>query len=80
MRVNAETLRHHRLRQALTQKELAEAAGVSYVTISRMENGQGGPVKPPTLRKISNALGLTPETLIEWGTTNDEGEAKKRAA
>ena len=73
MKIGAEILRTQRMRKAMTQKELAAAAGVSYITISRIENGQSGPVKPPTLRKLSTALGVLPEELIEWGV---ESEAK----
>ena len=77
MWIDGETLRRERLRRALTQRELAEMAGVSYVTVSRMENGNAGPVKPPTLRKIAGALNLTPESLIKWDNGQEEGNAKK---
>ena len=80
MRVDGGVLRHERMRRALTQKELAEEAGVSYVTISRMENDSAGPVKPTTLRKLANALGVAPDVLIRWDGTEDEGHAKKLAA
>jgi transcriptional regulator with XRE-family HTH domain len=72
MKIDADTLRRERLRRALTQRELADRAGVSYVTISRIENDASGPVKPPTLRKIAEALGVVPEVLIRW----DDGDAE----
>ncbi len=80
MRIEAATLRRERLRRALTQKELAAKAGVSYVTVSRMENGSAGPVKPPTLRKLADALGLDPDVLISWGDEGPEDATKKLAA
>ena len=80
MKVDPETLRRERLRRALTQKELAAKAGVSYVTISRMENGSAGPVKPPTLRKLADALGVAPDLLITWDNGEPQEEAKKLAA
>ncbi|MDP9357291.1 MAG: helix-turn-helix domain-containing protein, partial [Chloroflexota bacterium] len=80
MRINPETLRRERMRRALTQKELAAQAGVSYVTLSRMENGSGGPVRPPTLRKIAEALDLAPDVLIDWGEDETEDTTKKLAA
>ena len=80
MRIDGGTLRRERLRRALTQRELADKAGVSYVTVSRMENGNAGPVKPPTLRKIADALGLVPDVLINWDGEQDGGDAKKLAA
>ena len=80
MRIDAETLRRERQRRALTQKELAEKAGVSYVTVSRMENGNTGPVKPPTLRKLAAALGVAPDVLITWDNADAEDSTKKLAA
>jgi DNA-binding Xre family transcriptional regulator len=79
MRVSAEKLKIQRMRKAMTQRELAAAAGVSYVTISRMENEQGGPVKPPTLRKLSTALSVLPEELIEWGSDSESKMGKATA-
>jgi transcriptional regulator with XRE-family HTH domain len=78
MKVSAEILRTQRMKKAMTQKELAAAAGVSYITISRMENGQSGPVKPPTLRKLSTALGLLPEELLDWDV--EQGSESGKAA
>jgi transcriptional regulator with XRE-family HTH domain len=63
----------------MTQKELAAASGVSYITISRMENEQSGPVKPPTLRKLSTALGVLPEELIDWEDHNRPETGKATA-
>ncbi len=80
MKINGETLRRERLRRALTQRELADKAGVSYVTVSRMENGSAGPVKPPTLRKLADALGLAPDVLINWDGEQEKDDAKKLAA
>ncbi len=80
MKVDAETLRRERMRRALTQKQLAAAAGISYVTVSRMENDSAGPVKPPTLRKLADALGVAPEALIRWGDDGAEDAAKKLSA
>ena len=80
MKVDPETLRRERLRRALTQKELAAKAGVSYVTISRMENGSAGPVKPPTLRKLADALDVAPDVLITWDNGEPQEGSKKLAA
>ena len=80
MRVDPETLRRERLRRALTQKELAAKAGISYVTVSRMENGSAGPVKPPTLRKLADALGVAPDALITWDGNGSDDATKKLAA
>ena len=55
-------LRRWRDRQFLTQKELAEKAGITYATISRIENGAGA--KLSTIARLANALGITREQLI----------------
>ena len=49
--------------QGLTQRELADMAGIGYVTVARIEGGQGA--NPPTARKIAKALGITVADLLE---------------
>ena len=48
----------------LLLKELAAKAGVSPVTISRVENGLDDP-QPATTRKLAAALGVEPADLME---------------
>ncbi len=57
-------LRAVRERAALTQRELASKAGVTYVQISRIERGEAEPY-PGTVRKLAAALGVTPSDLME---------------
>lgn len=57
-------LRHVRLSHAWTQAELAAKSGVGVVTISRLENGRYGPPRPPTIRRLSQALGISPAWLM----------------
>jgi transcriptional regulator with XRE-family HTH domain len=64
-------LRWYRERQALSQEELAQAAGVSRVTITRLEGGEDA--FPQTARKIAAALGVSPAELME-------SDSAKRAA
>src|SRR5215218_7098354 len=71
MRIRAETLRRERQRKAMTQTDLAVKAGVSYVTVSRLENGSITAPTPTTLRKLADALGIDPEVLIDWGDDED---------
>lgn len=54
----------YRLRraQALTQQELANRAGLNLVTINRLERGYTA--RPQTIRKIAEALGVTPGELM----------------
>lgn len=56
-------LRLERLKQSLTQQELAEKAGVRWVTISRIERGKNTPYSS-TIKKIAAALGVKPEDII----------------
>ncbi len=55
-------LRRLREERALTQRELAELAGTTAVTIIHAE--KGGETRPSTLRKLANALGVTPRELL----------------
>ncbi|MFC1941023.1 helix-turn-helix domain-containing protein [Chloroflexota bacterium] len=54
-----------RLRElrALSQRELAALANLSPTTINRIETGQRSPM-PKTVRKLAEALGVTPEELL----------------
>jgi transcriptional regulator with XRE-family HTH domain len=58
-------LKMARLRQAMTQAQLAKAAGVATATVNRLETGS--PAAPGTLRKLADALGVTPASLMEGG-------------
>ena len=57
-------LKHVRQRKLLTQQKLADKAGVSRPTVVRIEAGLEDPF-PSTVRKIAEALGVDPETLME---------------
>lgn len=56
-------LRHVRLLAALTQEQLAEKANVQRGTINRLERGKD--CHPTTVRKLADALGVTPKELME---------------
>lgn len=57
-------LRELRLNAVMTQKELAEKAGVSKQTVVMIESGRIRPY-PQTLRKLAEALGVPPTALAE---------------
>lgn len=46
-----------------TQKELADKAGVSTVSVQKIERGAS--MRPSVAKKIMNALGFTDKKLIE---------------
>ena len=56
-------LRAWRLRQFLTQKQLAERVGVPYQTIQRWESGQSFP-RPGHLQRLCAALDVTVDELL----------------
>ncbi len=64
-----ETLGHRleaaRRRRILTQAELAQAAGVALITVTRLENeaGSGNP-RPETIRRLAKALEVDPAWLL----------------
>lgn len=54
----AETIRRLREAAGLSRRDLAEAAGISHVFLSKLETGERRP-SPQTLVKIAAALGLS---------------------
>ena len=59
-------LKELRIRRAMTQNELAEAAGIGKNTVNRIERNHTEP-RPPTLRKLADALRVEPAELIGGG-------------
>ena len=57
-------LRAIRERAALTQRELAEQAGITPVQVSRIERGEAEPY-PSTVRKLAAVLKVKPAELME---------------
>ena len=55
-------LRYWRDRRLLSMRELAEKAGVGYVTIFRLEHGKTATGR--TVRKLAEALQVTPDDLL----------------
>lgn len=64
-------LREFRLKNDLTQEQLAEKLGISLKYISRIENGNNG-VKTENLIKYMNILGITPNVIYKLFITNKE--------
>jgi transcriptional regulator with XRE-family HTH domain len=55
-----------RIEQALTQKELADKAGVNTATVARLERNETEP-HMPTVRKLAAALEVHPRALTKGG-------------
>ncbi len=58
-----EKLRQLRIERAMTQEELAQAAGIGKNTVNRLETNITEP-RPPTLRKLAQALEVDPAELV----------------
>ena len=87
-------LREERVRAGLTQRELADRAGVSVRTIRYLERGEISRPHKESLRRLADAIGLAPRTaatqelsiavlgpLTAWRGENqlDLGPAKQRS-
>lgn len=69
-----ETVKRLREELALSQKDLADKAGVSANTIWKVETGQGR-VFPSTIRKLAVALEVDVRRLTTDGSTPINGAA-----
>ena len=64
MKVDAAALRRLRAAQPLTVRELADRSGVSYNTITMLEN-RHRTANPSTVRRLASALGVEPRELMD---------------
>ena len=62
--MDTEKLRRLRREAALSQQELAERAGTTQETISRLERGHHA-ARGQTLRRLAEALGVKPRELMK---------------
>src|SRR5215217_3066555 len=64
LEVNSVRLRQLRREQALSQQELANLAGTTQETISRLERGHNA-ARGHTIRKLAEVLGVKPKELMQ---------------
>lgn len=62
-------LKENRTKLNLTQKQLAEKSGISYVSINRIENGKNPRLS--VISKLFEAMGKTLQITTEENITND---------
>ncbi len=62
--VSADKLRRLRNERLLSQRELAEKAGLSPTTILKLEAGRVEESHPRTVRKLVQALDVSPTELL----------------
>lgn len=65
VRINGEKVRAVREGAFLSQRELAEKAGLNHNTVWRIEGGGDVDVHPRTIRKLAEALGVEPAELVK---------------
>ena len=63
MRINRFKLTMELMRQDMTQKKLAEKAGVSRVTVNGIKSGRS--CSDEVGKKITRALGVDPEEIVD---------------
>jgi HTH-type transcriptional regulator, competence development regulator len=63
-RISRDRLRKLRDMRLLSQRELAERAGLSPTTILKLESGRVDEPHPRTIRKLADALEVDPAELV----------------
>lgn len=63
MEMNGKKLKRLREERVFSQRELARLAGLTHVTVWRLENGFAE-ARPATIRKLAEALGVEPYKLV----------------
>jgi transcriptional regulator with XRE-family HTH domain len=64
-------LKELRNQKGMSQETLAEESELSLRTIQRIENGVTNPTGE-TLKRLSNALNVNPDVLIDWSIKEDK--------
>ena len=67
-------VREKRLEKDMSQRELANAAGISNAEISRLESGKRKASSPAVLKAIAKALNVPVEVLLEKSGIIEEGK------
>ena len=64
VKVDAKKLQNARLAKFWSRDELANESGIHRDHIGRLERGYEGESRPPTIRKLAEALGVDPNELL----------------
>lgn len=67
-------VREKRIEKDMSQRELANAAGISNAEISRLESGKRKAASPAVLKAIAKALNVPVEVLLEKSGIIEEGK------
>jgi len=63
LEVNVDKLKELRINRGLSQRRLAELAGVANTSVWKIEHGGGA--NPATLKKVADVLGVRPVDLLK---------------
>jgi transcriptional regulator with XRE-family HTH domain len=63
--IDVDKLKELRINQGLSQRRLADLAGVANTSVWKIE--QGGGANPATLKKLADVLGVRPVDLLKKG-------------
>jgi transcriptional regulator with XRE-family HTH domain len=64
MEVDVSMMKALRQERVLSQRELARMAGLTQMTVWRLENGYRD-ARPGTIRKLAQVLGVEPKELVK---------------
>jgi transcriptional regulator with XRE-family HTH domain len=64
VKIDAKKLQDARLAKFWSRTELARTSGINRDHIGRLERGYEGESRPPTVRKLAEALGVDPRELL----------------
>jgi transcriptional regulator with XRE-family HTH domain len=67
-RIRPERLKHLRIRNRLSQTNLATRSGVSRAEISRIENGVIRRPHFDTVERLAGSLNVSQDVLLDWGS------------
>ena len=67
VKIDGEKLLELRLDKFWSRDELSEKSGIHRDHIGRLERGEGGNSRPPTIRKLAEALDVNPKELVRGG-------------
>lgn len=65
VKIDGKKLQELRLAKFWSRDELSEKSGIHRDHIGRLERGEGGNSRPPTVRHLAEALGVDPTALVE---------------
>lgn len=65
VKIDGEQLKQARLAKLWSRDELAGKAGLHRDHIGRLERGEGGESRPPTVRKLAEALDVDPSQILK---------------